>query len=70
MSGSERQTTTRRAAAASGGGGDAVYFLGLIGSLVFFWQEADSFGEYVLAVLEAFVWPALLAYQAFEALLG
>jgi hypothetical protein len=54
----------------STGGGNAVYGLGLIGSLVFFWQQADSFGEYVLAILKSFVWPALLAYQAFQSLGG
>jgi len=70
MSTSERQTKQGGTNTPTGGGGDVVYFLGLIGSLVFFWQEADSFGGYVLAVLEAFVWPALLAYQTFEALIG
>ncbi len=49
-------------------GGNAVYGLGLIGSLVFFWQQADSFGEYLLAVLKAIVWPAFLVYQVFDAI--
>jgi hypothetical protein len=35
--------------------GNAVYGLGLIGALVFFWQQADSFGEYLLAILKALV---------------
>jgi hypothetical protein len=52
------------------GGGNAVYGLGLIGALVFFWQQAGSFGEYLLAILKAVVWPAFLVYEAFQALIG
>ena len=59
---------TRRSS--SSGGGDAVYGLGLIGALVYFWQQADTFWGYVLAVLKALVWPAFLVYEAFGALLG
>lgn len=55
---------------ATAGGGNAVYGLGLIGALVFYWQQADTFWEYVLAVLKAFVWPAFLVYEAFQGLLG
>jgi hypothetical protein len=55
---------------ASAGGGNAVYALGLIGALVFFWQQADSFGQYLLAILKALVWPAFLVYEVFQGLLG
>jgi hypothetical protein len=55
---------------ASAGGGNAVYGLGLIGAIVFFWQQAASFGEYLLAILKAVVWPAFLVYEAFQGLLG
>jgi hypothetical protein len=54
-------------AAASGG---AIYGLGIFGAWVFFWQQADTFWEYVLAVLEGFVWPAFLVYEVFSALAG
>jgi hypothetical protein len=54
-------------AAASGG---AIYGLGIFGAWVFFWQQADTFWEYVLAVLEGLVWPAFLVYEAFFALAG
>ncbi len=57
-----------RHSAGSGNAADAVYGLGLIGALIYFWQQADSFWQYVLAVLEALVWPAILVYRAFEAL--
>lgn len=66
MSDSARSTRTRT----SGASGGAVYGLGVIGAVVFFWQQADSLWEYVLAVLKALVWPAILVYEALEVLLG
>ena len=60
----------RRSEMGSSGGGGAVYFLGLIGALVFFWQQADDGGEYLWAILKSLVWPALLVYEAFGALVG
>jgi hypothetical protein len=60
----------RGAAQACAGGGNAVYGLGLIGALVYFWQQANSFGGYLLAVLKAIVWPAFLVYDAFQRLAG
>ncbi len=44
----------------------AVYGMGLIGALVYFIQHAHSFGDGVLGVLKALVWPALLVYKALE----
>lgn len=52
-------------AAAGAGGG---YFLAMIGSAVWFWQQADGFWEHVGALLQALVWPAFLIYDLFEAL--
>ena len=52
--------------AAAGGG--AIYGLGIFGALVWFWQQADSFGEYVLAIVQGLFWPAFMVYQGFEAL--
>jgi hypothetical protein len=52
-------------AAASGG---ALYGLGIFGAWVYFWQQADTFGEHVLAIGQGIVWPALMVYQAFSAL--
>jgi hypothetical protein len=46
------------------------YTLGLIGALVFFWQQADSFGQYLLAIIKALVWPAFLVYEVFQGPLG
>jgi hypothetical protein len=52
--------------AAAGGG--AIYGLGIFGALVYYWQQADTFWEYVLAVLQGVLWPAFLVYEGFSAL--
>lgn len=62
--------STSRQNTVSTGSGGAVYGLGLIGAVVYFWQQADGFGEYVVAVLKALVWPAFLVYEAFSGLAG
>lgn len=45
------------------GGGNAVYCLGLIGALVYYIQQADGFGETLVAIIQAFVWPAFVIYD-------
>jgi hypothetical protein len=69
---SEQETQPRRRSVPGGrsGGGDAVYGLGLIGALVYYWQQADSFGQHLLGILKALVWPAFLIYYAFRGLHG
>jgi hypothetical protein len=52
--------------AAAGSG--AIYGLGIFGALVYFWQQADGFWEYALAILQGIVWPAFMVYDAFSAL--
>jgi hypothetical protein len=70
MTDSRRSSYGQRSVSqASAGGGNAVYGLGLIGALLFFWQQADSFGQYLLAILKALVWPAFLVYEVFQGLL-
>lgn len=58
--------SNRNTGAAAGSG--AIYGLGIFGALVFFWQQADGFWEYVLAVLQGLFWPAFMVYEAFTAL--
>ncbi len=41
----------------------AVYGLGLVGALIYFVQSANSFGDGVLGVLKALVWPAVTIYK-------
>jgi hypothetical protein len=62
-------TNRQRAAVNNVGSADAVYGLGLLGALVFFWQQADTFGEHLLGILKAVLWPAFLVYEAFGALI-
>jgi len=49
-------------------GSGAVYGLGLVGALIYFLQHATTFGEGVLGVLKALVWPTLLIYKVLELL--
>ncbi|MFA7324204.1 MAG: hypothetical protein WC005_07595 [Candidatus Nanopelagicales bacterium] len=45
------------------GGAGAVYGLGLIGALVYYWQQADGFWLHVWAIGEAILWPAFVVYD-------
>jgi hypothetical protein len=54
--------------AAGGPNGGAVYGLGMIGALVYFWQGATTREERLLAFPMAMVWPAFLVYRAFKRL--
>lgn len=49
-------------------GGGAFYGLGLIGALIYYVGQAVTFGQGVLGVLKAFVWPVLLILKVFETL--
>ena len=40
-----------------------IYWLGLIGAAVYYIQQADGFGEVIVALLKALVWPAFLVYD-------
>ncbi len=43
-----------------------LYCLGFIGALLYFMQHASTFGEGVMGVLKAIVWPAVLVYHFCE----
>jgi len=43
-----------------------IYGLGLIGALVYYIQQADTFAMGLLGVLKALVWPAILVYKTLE----
>ena len=53
---------------ATAAGGGVLYSLGIFGAWVYFWQQADAFGEYVLAVFQGLFWPAFMVYDVFVAL--
>ena len=54
--------------AAAGGG--AVYGLGLIGSAIYYFQAADEFWEFVLAIPKALVWPAIVVFELLKSFYG
>lgn len=53
---------------AGAAGGGAVYGVGMFGALVYFFEAADSFGEYAFAILQTLFWPGFLVYEALKAL--
>jgi hypothetical protein len=58
-------SSSNAGAAASGG---AIYGLGIFGAWVYFWQQADTFWGYALAVLQGLLWPAFMVHDVFGAL--
>jgi hypothetical protein len=56
-------TGGRRSAQAGASGGGAVYGLGLIGALVYYWQHAHGFWAHLWAIGEAILWPAFVVYD-------
>jgi hypothetical protein len=51
-------------------GAGAIYGLGIFGAWVWFWQQADTFWEYVFAIVQGIFWPAWMVYEVFESLSG
>jgi len=51
-----------------GGGGGAVYGLGFVGAVVYYWMHAATFLMGVIGLLKAIVWPAFLIYKVFTLL--
>ena len=46
-----------------GGGGEAVYGLGIIGALVYYFQHIDSFWSIFTGIFKAIFWPAFMVYH-------
>jgi predicted outer membrane repeat protein len=59
-------TVSSNNAGAAGGG--AIYGLGIFGAFVYFWQQADSFWEYLFSFFQGLFWPAFMVYEVFAAL--
>jgi hypothetical protein len=55
-----------RCNAASGGAGGALYFVGFLGAVVYYWQQAPTFWDGFIGFLKALVWPAFLVYELFK----
>jgi len=41
-------------------------FLTFIGAAVYFVQQSNGFGGFILAILKAFVWPAIFIHHVFQ----
>ena len=54
----------------SGGSGGALYFVGFVGSLIYWFQAAVGFWAFVTAVLKSMVWPAYVVYKLLEGWYG
>jgi hypothetical protein len=65
-----RWKTRRSRQDAPANGGGAVYGLGLIGAMAYFFQSAESGRDYVLAFPKAVFWPALIVYKLLKNLYG
>ncbi|MCA9332723.1 hypothetical protein KDA00_02515 [Candidatus Saccharibacteria bacterium] len=52
------------------GGGSALYFIGFIGSLVYWMQAATGFGSVISGILKSLVWPAYIVYKLLESFYG
>ena len=66
VSGEAVNVSNNNAGTAASGG--AIYGLGIFGAWVYFWQQAETFWQYLLAILQGIVWPAFMVYEAFAAL--
>lgn len=63
-------TSGTRSARAGASGAGAVYGLGLIGALVYYWQHAEGFWPHLWAILEAILWPAFVVYNLLQHMSG
>lgn len=51
-------------------GGGAVYGLGFIGAVVYYFAAAETFWDFVLAIPKGIVWPAILVYEVLKIVYG
>lgn len=58
------EKVTIREGSAAGGG--MIYCLGWIGAIVYYFQQADTFWQYVVGFLKSLAWPAFLVCKAME----
>jgi hypothetical protein len=67
-----KETTTKakihqmKSQSGTAGAGNAVYGIGIIGALVYYFQVAHSFGAVMIGILKAIFWPGFLVYEAFK----
>ncbi len=61
---------TKKVASNESASAGAVYGLGFIGALIYFIQAANGVWEFLLAFLQALVWPAYVVYKLLESFYG
>ncbi len=68
MSDTDEETKHSHKAHAKGKNNHAsiTYFLGFIGALIFYIQQADGFWRIIAAFLKAMVWPAYVVYDTLK----
>jgi len=54
----------------SGAGGGAVYGIGFVGAAVFYFQQADTFWMFVLAIPKAIIWPGIVVFELLKSFYG
>jgi hypothetical protein len=45
-----------------------VLFVAFVGALVYFFQQADNFGDVLFAFIKALVWPGFVTYHVLQLL--
>jgi hypothetical protein len=50
--------------------GGAMYFAGLIGSVIYWMQAAIGFGAVITGLLKSLVWPVYIVYKLLESFYG
>jgi hypothetical protein len=54
----------------SGAGGGAVYGIGLVGAAVYYFQQAETFWMFVLAIPKAIIWPGIVVFELLKTFYG
>lgn len=72
MKGAEnwKEWNKHKKVSSSHGTSGALYFVGFIGSLVYWMQAAIGFGAVITGILKSMVWPAYIVYKLLENFYG
>jgi hypothetical protein len=62
----ENKNSKKCGNAACGATGGAFYGVGFLGALIYFFQQAGNFTDFIVGFIKALFWPALLVYELFK----
>jgi len=48
------------------GVGGALYFVGFLGAVIYFFQQGNNLSEYIIGFVKAIFWPAFMVYELFK----